>query len=267
MKRIGDASRVAEKDAFGRDVGEDPLAAMGWDDAGVATQSAPRESPQESPRHERATGLAPGAMPGAPRRAGVLRALISLVVVLVLLGTLAVIAVPRVVDAVKSLTDELEDPPSLPRGEDEPDATPPAGLQKGSLVLRGNLAPALRRLEQRSDGGRVRLLRIAPDRIDAQVVTPDRRLRNLQHRFTGETVVLSDTSAPGAGVLTTFRWNDIDASAPRRLAERAVRGRSSRELSYLVLLDAGGLRWSAFLASGSGFTAGPDGRGARRIGS
>lgn len=247
---------MAEKDAFGRDVGEDPLGAMGWEDTGIA-----------APPTALAPESAPGAAPGTPRRAGVLRALISVVVVVAALGGVAVIAVPRVVDAVQSLEDELEDQPVVPRGADEPDATPPAGLQRGSLVLRGNLAPALRRLEQRSDGGRVRLLRIAADRIDAQVITPEQRLRNLQHRFTGETQVLSDTSAPGIGTAATFAWDDVDPSAPRRIVERAVRGKSSRELSYLVLLDTGRLRWSAFLDSGTGFTAGPDGRGVRPIGS
>lgn len=185
------------------------------------------------------------------------RALVAVAVLMIAFGAVAV----------QSLSEDIEDPPTLPRGEDEPDATPPAGLQKRSLVLRGNLAPALRRLERRSGGGRVRLLRIAPDRIDAQVITPELRLRNLQHRFTGETQVLSDRSAPGAGTLATFTWKDVDASAPRRLAERAVRGGSSRELSYLVLLETSRLRWSAFLADGTGFSAGPDGRGARRIGS
>lgn len=243
---------VADKDAFGRDVGEDPIAAMGWEDSGIAAPP---------------TALAPGSIPETPRRIGVLRALISVVVLVVVLGTVAVIGVPRAVDAVQSLGDELEDPPVVPRGADEPDVTPPAGLQRESLVLRGNLAPALRRLEQRSDGGRVRLLRIAPDRIDAQVITPEQRLRTIQHRHTGETQVLSDRSAPGIATLATFTWKDVDPSAPRRIAERAVRGTSSRELSHLILLDTGGLRWSAFLAGGTGFTAGADGRGVRRIGS
>ena len=50
-------------------------------------------------------------------------------------------------------------------------------------------------------------------------------------------------------------------------AERAVRGKSSRDMSYLVLLDAAGLHWSAFLSSGTGFTANADGRAIRRLGS
>ena len=113
----------------------------------------------------------------------------------------------------------------------------------------------------------MRLLRIAPDRIDAQVVTAEQRVRNLQHRYTGETQVLSETSAPGIAAAPSFAWSQVNPSAPRRITQRAVRGGSSRELSYLVLLNTGELRWSAFLSSGVGFTADAAGRDVRRIGS
>ena len=262
---MSDAWPVAEKDAFGRAHGEDPLAAMGWDDPGTAVETGPVTT-AAPPTHERALDLAPGAVPGAPRRPRILRAVVVTLVAVAFLGGIAALAVPRIVDAVQSIDDELGDQPFLPQGDDAPDATPPAGLQRESLVLGGNLVPALRRLQARSGASRVRLLRIAPDRIDAQVVTAERRMRMVQHRYTGETQVLSDTSSPGVASQATFSWSQIDASAPRRIVRRAVRGKSSRELSYLVLLDAGGLRWSAFLSSGAGFTAGADGRGVRRIG-
>ena len=256
---------MAEKDAFGRDQGEDPLAAMGWDDSAVVSEpGAVATAPP--PAHERAVGVAPGALPGAPRGPRLARALVAVVTVFAFLALVGAILVPRIVDAVQSLGDELEDRPFVPKGADEPDATPPAGLQRGSLLRRENLVPALRRLEERSGGGRVRLLRIASDRIDAQVITAKARLRNIQHRFTGETEVLSDTSSPGMSTRATFAWSEVNALAPRRITQRTTRGTSSRELSYLVLLDAGELRWSAFLADGTGFTATADGRGVRRIG-
>ena len=252
---------VADKDAFGRDLEEDPLASMGWADEGTSAQTKTVEVDHAAPPapHTRTRTI----RIGRPR---MFRALFSTLVVLAFLGSVAAIAVPRIVDAVGSLEDQLEDGPRVPSGSGGSDEPPPSGLQKTSLVLRGNLAPALRKLEQRSGRGRVRLLRIAPDRIDAQVITADNRLRNLQHRWTGETQMLSDTSAPGSSALPTFGFSDINASAPRRVATRALEGKSSRELSYLVLNDAAGLRWAAFLSSGTGFTARADGRGVKRIG-
>ena len=232
-------------------MGEDPLASMGYVPAAPEARDAPRRRRRRGPRR-------------GPGRA---RTLVSLAVLVGFLGVTGAVVVPFVVDAVQSIDDQLDDPSFLPKGEDEPDRTPPVGLQRESLVLRGNLVPALRRLEARSGDGRVRLLRIAPDRIDAQVITAEGRMRNIQHRFTGETQVLSDTALPGAATRGTFAWSAVEPSAPRRIVERALRGKSKRELEYLVLLDAAGLRWSAHLSGGDAFTARPDGRGVRRIGS
>lgn len=223
---------MTEEDAFGRDLDEDAAAAFG----------------------------------AQPRRSPLPRAVVAVVTVLAFLAIVAAILVPRVVDAVQSIGDDVKDKPFVPKGAEEPDATPPVGLQRRSLLRRERLVPALHRLEARSGGGRVRLLRIASDRIDAQVITAKGRLRNIQHRFTGSTAVLSDTSSPGLSTRATFAWSEVDANAPRRITERTTRGTSSRELSYLVLLHTGDLRWSAFLADGTGFTAGADGSGVRRIG-
>lgn len=209
------------------------------------------------------------ALPAALRRPRLWPALGAALAVVALLAAIGAFAAPRAIDLVQSLSDEEQDASFLPSGRGGgPDTPPPAGLQRGSLVRRGNLVPALRRLEQRSGGGRVRMLRIAPDRIDAQVVTAERRLRTLRHRHTGETVVLSDTSVAASSAGATFAWDEIDASAPRRIIQRAVRGGSSRDLSSVVLHDAGaraGLQWSAFLAGGVGFTADAEGRRVRRI--
>ena len=187
-----------------------------------------------------------------------------LLVAIAVVAILATVTVPRIVDAAWRLKDQKQ--AYVPKGTPEPDATPPAGLERGSLLRRENLAPGLRELEAHSGGGRVKVLRIASDRVDAQVITAKRRLRTIRHRFTGETLVLSDTSSPGLSPRATFAWSEVDASAPRRIIRRAARGTSPRELSYLVLADAGQLRWSAFLASGAGFSARADGRGVRPSG-
>jgi hypothetical protein len=185
-------------------------------------------------------------------------------VVLAVVAIVAAITASVIVDTARSQKEQ--DKPFVPKGRDEPDATPPVGLQRGSLLVRENLAPALRRLEARSGRGRVRALRIASDRVDAQVVTARGRLRTIRHRFTGETAVLSDTASPVHSTRATFAWSEVDTHAPRRIAQRVLRDRPARELSYLVLLDSRALRWSAFLTSGADFSATADGRDVRRTG-
>src|SRR3954470_9959529 len=49
----------------------------------------------------------------------------------------------------------------------------PTGLARHSLLRRGNLAPALRRIEAKV-GGRVRLVRVAADRVDVQALVGHR---------------------------------------------------------------------------------------------
>ena len=92
-------------------------------------------------------------------------------------------------------------------------------------------------------------------------------MRSFQRRFSGELQMLSDTSAPGLQRAPAVRWSQVNASAPRRIARRMLAGgRSSRELDYLVLLNAAGVRWSSFRTDGVHFTASPDGRTVSRVG-
>lgn len=158
--------------------------------------------------------------------------------------------------------------PATPEPE-EPAATVPAeaprGLQRGSLLRRANFTVALRRLRAQAKG-RPRNVRVEAERIDMQVVLRDGRLRSAQARWDGEIRVISTTSTP-IGALPTFSWSAIDRGAPQRIV-RSATGRARKPASafnYAVLLDAAGLRWSAFLKTGEGFLATSSGRVERQI--
>ena len=137
-------------------------------------------------------------------------------------------------------------------GSDKP-AKPPVGIGKGSLLLRGNFAPAIRDL-RREVGGRVRTLRVAPDNIQV-VAQRGGKLIVAQRSWDDEARIISrsaTTPTPSA-----FAWSSVDLSAPRRMA--AQMGKSSR-FDYAVLIDAAGLRWSAFRKGGKNFQFTPDGK-------
>jgi len=109
-------------------------------------------------------------------------------------------------------------------------ATPP---KPASLLRARVLADALARLHGR---GALRLLRVAPDRVDAQLVTGTGGLRNVQVTNTGQ-VRDFGTGGSVAG-LPTIPFVQVDSSAPARLVRTATArsGRSPSRVDYLVLL-------------------------------
>jgi hypothetical protein len=302
---------VTDRDPFGRDREEDPLAAMGWTGEATSAGATPRETdtaslgevapPEPSaprlghlptattagagapphatptqmpataarrPAHHRPATTRAYGRPSGGRRAA--RGLVVLAVLAAGIGAVALYAVPGIRDAVDEISRQIDEAGDLaaPGGDaaggGSSEARPPTGLGRRSLLLRGNLAPALRRMRARA-GGRLLMLRVAPDRIDAQVVTQDGRLRSAQARHDGQVAIISDVEAQGARGAGTYSWSQVNASAPRRIVRAMQRGRPTREVGYLVLMNAGGLRWSAFRQDGTGFTARADGRGVTRI--
>ena len=90
------------------------------------------------------------------------------------------------------------------------------------------------------------------------------RSRVARATWNGGGEVLS--TSPGGGGGTSFAWSRIDPSAPQRVVRAATRGRGARAIDYLVMTDASGLRWSAFLKGGGTFSAAPDGSAVSRVG-
>ena len=269
---------MAERDPFGRDTREDPLAAMGWSDApataaesdaaagrvvvepppdssAVAVDLPGEPRPRRPPRASR-THRPPAVMRWLPR--------------LLFAGAVIVVLVAIAVPVVDNVADELDDAstPStpLPRDVEQPDrpTEPPRGLARGSMLLRGNLAPALKELRAQM-GGRLRYVRIEAERVDVQVFK-DGTLVSAQARWDREPQVFPASPSGTGG--STFNWSAVDASAPRRLVRGATgrAGKPSSAFNYAVLIDAAGLRWQAFLRDGTHFTAMPSGRILRQPG-
>ena len=281
---------MEERDPFGREKGDDPLEDMGWSaseaappDAGPADIAAPEQPDDAAKRqvtHEDLpgvpsdristpppTGPAPKRdhradyrpAPGQQRRVRGCAAAGCLLPIIVLVFVIAIGAVV-IGGLISSVDDELDD--IVPTVPDGPSGEAPQGLEPKSMLLRGNLAPALRRIQREAGTNRLRFLRISADRVDAQAAIDDGRTRLLQATWDGKVRVIATT--PGGGP-ANFTFSDVNASAPRRIVTAST-GKRPERFDYLVLIDATGLRWSAFLKNGTHFTASPDGRDVSRVG-
>jgi hypothetical protein len=252
------------RDAFGREQDEDALESLGWVDSGdVPSPRAPAPAPVQtvappaaaptipstwSPPSMRVPDLTP------PRRRGGVAAVFG--VVLLAAVVFAVIGIAGSTTSIHL--------PKIPKPDvGTPTADPPQGLDATSLLRRGNLSPALEKIQDKV-GGKPRLLRIEAERIDMQVLA-NGKLVNVQWRYDAdEPNVLSSSSVPAS--LPAFEWSQINASAPARLVRATTTAGRAKDFNYAVLLQADKLRWSAFTAAGRGFLATPKGRGVTPIG-
>ncbi len=278
---------MAERDPFGRLPGEDTLAGLGSLGDGVVPPSSaetvqaepsepdagtgaaawgqptapPEREPSTGAPHERGPSTGAGerqpparaSRPAAARRSSrIVRGVVLAIAAVVGLNVVAALLIDT---ATVEQSSEPAVATKAPDARDVPasDAPAPVGLQERSLLLRGNLAPALQRL--RTSGlGRLYSLRLAPERIDAQLLTKSGRLRFVQLRHDGELRRLS-LSGPGFNRLQTIPFARVDASAPARLA-RSAAGRSRRPVSqvnYLVFSNVITSGWSVYMKSGASF--------------
>jgi hypothetical protein len=266
---------MAERDAFGREIGEDSLAAMGWgtgsarptpaDAPAVAAEPAPQPAreitppaaatppPADAARVAEAppVRVTPPPRPASPRpvtiglrrprrrRGTSLGFFIVLMLVLVGLGG-GLFSVAR--DAVDDIQGAIE-PATV---------APPAPGE--SLLNPKPLKAALAKLPP----GTLQTLRVAPERIDAEVFS-DGSLHVVQVRSGGG---LTDVKT---GVAVRQPKLRVDAQAPRRMARAAAKqaGRPVDEVSYLVLGRTG---WDLFFADGRHYSGGPSGRHVKHIG-
>ena len=192
----------------------------------------------------RETGSAPAAAPEPSRGR---RTLASVAVVVLIVGGIVALVVGALggKDDRTTVGNAAATTPQAPPATQQATggyATPP---KPASLLRARVLADALARLHGR---GALRLLRVAPDRVDAQLVTGTGGLRNVQVTNTGQ---VRDFGTGGSGVagLPTIPFGQVDSTAPARLVRTAVArsGRSPSRVDYLVLLMLGtGQSWNLY---------------------
>ena len=238
----------------------------------------PDEHPahRDSPRGHDHTRSAPRAQRRPVAR--LVKAAIVLGALIAVLGGVIGAVVDEGVERADRFVDELAPPdarvPSVPGRDDAAGGAteraqpqrPPRGLSTGSLLRPTAFGRAITRLRT-SGYGRLGNLRVAPERIDATLVTKGGRLRQVQIVPGGTVRVIGTTGAGFAGARTTT-MHDIVASAPSRLTRSAAErlGVPASRVNYLVLSDFAGTRqWNVYFKGGQIFSADARGRITRRI--
>jgi hypothetical protein len=269
---------MSERDAFGREKGEDTLAEMGWSwssdaPATPATPATPQAAagparpeptftaaPTPPPAMSAGAPAGPAWTPGPPAmvRLRRRRKARGIIVPLVLIGFVA-LAVGGATTALNAGSGALDDLQSAVRDATAnvaPTATaaPPTGLESGSLLRPAALKTALAKLPSRQ----IQMFRLAPERIDAQLFAGG-KLHVVQVRSDG-TVSDSVTQISGRG--TRMK---VDTAAPSRIVRTAAKrsGRSPDRVNYLVLM---GSQWQLFFDDGLHYSASANGRKVKRVG-
>ncbi len=262
---------MGERDAFGREKSENTLSDMGW-----SSGSAPQISAEPVPPVER-PATPPSAMEAgtattfteAFRSSGLPRVqrrrvrparLMGLAILLAAIGVVVLVSgtvIQTAGDAIDDFEGAVRD--ATVNVVPTPAAPPPTGVEDGSLLRPAALKAALGKLP----AGSIVSLRVAPERIDAQVIV-DGQMHIAQVTSSGD---VSDVATPAR--IPGQRKLRVDAAAPLRIARTAARraGRDPSAIDYLVLMNLSGKReWQLFFDDGLHFSASANGRKVRRIG-
>jgi hypothetical protein len=231
---------VPEYDAFGREIGDDPLG--GLRDAVNAPPPEPQPvvaQPQPviaAPAPEPVVAAPPRPQFVRPRRRGRggLAGLLVIVAIIAAVGLVGNAAVEKGDDFIGQITPQ------------EP-VQPPIGLQRDSLIQEHNFAPALRKLSQ-ARLGKPMAIRVAPDRIDATLVKGS-KLHQVQITPDGTLRELGSGAAPATRGTVAFA--SIDAAAPERLTHAgATRKQPARSINYVLLTPGPPQTWAAYYKRG-----------------
>lgn len=265
---------MGERDAFGRAKGEDALKEMGWSASGSAAWEPPAVQPGDPlAKPEPATGVfaageavapfsrksraavkepepataeAPAEppppprppMPSLTRRRSRGPGLAKLIVLIGTVGVGAIFlgkAADVGRDAVDGVRGQLDD---TIHSITSPQPAPPTSSSPRSLLRSEPLKEALAKLPS----GRLVSLRVAADRIDAQVIAGGKR-HVIQVRADG---AKTDVSVPAGPKQATLQ---VNSQAPMRIARTAARRSrlAVAKVDYLVLGDDG---WVLFFKGG-----------------
>jgi hypothetical protein len=143
----------------------------------------------------------------------------------------------------------------------------PRGLAEGSLLRHDAFAHALRRLAA-AGPGRLESLRVAPARIDADVIAPDRRQVRLS-LTSDDKLARSVSSIAASSSADSVPFAHVKTAAPERLTRQGAEQLSldTSAIDY-INYEAGGIagvQWRAFFTGGATVQGDTAGR-ARRAG-
>jgi hypothetical protein len=229
---------VPKYDAFGREIGEDTLEGLGGapqekrgeaDEQPVEAQPAPEtgwtENAADDPQRRELAGQLSNALQQAAatgkqptvtvRRSGSAKGCLIAFVVLVAVFGVAIAGVVSLVSSVD--TGALEEAIKAPVTA-EPQ---PKGLEAGSLARPDELGAALATIRSEG-GGKLTNLRVAPERIDATLLTSEGRLRHVQVKPGGELERFGGDSGPGFDSVGTIPFGKLRPGAVQRLARRGA---------------------------------------------
>lgn len=234
-----------------------------------------RGVPTPTPRRRRRSG------------GGGLGSIVAILFVIGVFGSVILGVIGAIVDAVDSVETSGIDRPSAPSVADEDEggetetpaavdeepastepAAPPQGLQPGSLLLAKNFG-AVKATMRTGRFGKLKNFSIRPDRMNAQFVTKDGRLRSVQFSPGGKAEELS-VSGPGFAGTQTIPIAPINSAAPYRMA-RSAAGRLKRpatDVDYVVYFGedfVGNIVWGVFMRDGKAFQGDTRGRIIRQI--
>lgn len=272
---------MPEHDAFGREVGEDPLADLGWGTSNGASGTAPAPVAAETAQSAPATSssMIPPSMsaptpppsrvvpttlpvPGANVRsiARLIRGAIALFIVgSILAGGLAVFNAGS--DAVEDIRNAVPAFPVTPGGggggADAPSLLQPAAFKRAVRIL-GRETP-----------GKIQTLRLDAGRISLTGFTPDGKHQVVTFEAGAEAPTVVSTSAGGNAAAGTFTYEDLRPEAMARALKGAGKrtGLGRRDVDYLTFSSFGGQRlWGVYYRSGKIVQADARGRVLRQVG-
>jgi hypothetical protein len=264
---------MSDRDAFGREKGEDSLANMGWNSSVAPTpQAAATPTPTATPAPAQPTfaagdlppdGPAPAWTPG-PRQTYVRRRrrrVGGFIIPLFIIGIFAVgiggfISVFNAgSDALDSITSSID---TATNGTTTTTTTTTKPSDGTSLMAPAALKRALAKLPD----GDIELLRLAPDRINANVIV-NGKMHVVQVTAGGET---SDITTPATGRGEPVK---VNSAAPQRIVRTAARraGKRPGDVSYLVLIHIIGKdEWQLYFDDGTHYAASANGKKVHKVG-
>jgi hypothetical protein len=256
---------IMERDAFGREQGEDSLAGMGWSSSmGSTPTPTPTPAPVAQPAMSAGDLPPTGPAPQRPvytrrrRRGGGLGFIVLLIFVTGVAVSVggALTAFNAGSDALKDITSTIDE---ATNGTSTTTTTTTTGSGGASLLGAKAFRAALAKLPD----GDVTTHRVARDRIDATIIV-DGRLHAVQVTADGG---LKDIRTPGTQGGDAV--GKVNSAAPSRIARTAARraGRPVSEVDYLVLVHILGKdQWQLFFKDGTHFSGSADGRHVRKVG-